>query len=203
MSIRKKRIYDSTGRQAQASETRKRILEAAKKLFQEEGFDKVTIDRIAREAGVSSPSIYGLFESKSGVLRAIMDEVLPVDQYQSLISQINGDKSPEKRFMIAAKIARKMYDAELAQMDLFRGAPVLSTEFKELEIERETRRHQRQAESMKAIQDSLNMDLAKAHDIVWAFTGRDFYRMLVIERGWSSDDYEKWLGQLLINTLLK
>ena len=32
--------------------------------------------------------------------------------------------------------------------------------------------------------------MAKAHDILWAFTGRDMYRMLVIEQGWSSDEYE-------------
>ena len=27
--------------------------------------------------------------------------------------------------------------------------------------------------------------------------------MLVIERGWSSDEYEHWLAELLIQTLLK
>jgi len=38
--------------------------------------------------------------------------------------------------------------------------------------------------------------------IVWAFTGRAFYRMHVVERGWSSDEYEKWLAELLIQVLL-
>lgn len=47
-----------------------------------------------------------------------------------------------------------------------------------------------------------NLDSAKARDILWALTGRDMYRMLVIEQGWSSDEYEKWLTQLLINTLI-
>ena len=48
-----------------------------------------------------------------------------------------------------------------------------------------------------------NMPLPKISDILWAFTGRDLYRMLVIERGWSSDEYEHWLAELLIQTLLK
>jgi hypothetical protein len=47
-----------------------------------------------------------------------------------------------------------------------------------------------------------NLSISKVRDILWAFTGRDFYRMLVVERGWSSDEYEKWLAELLIQVLL-
>lgn len=46
------------------------------------------------------------------------------------------------------------------------------------------------------------MSLSKARDISWAFTGRDLYRMLVIEQGWSSDEYEKWLEELLVKVLI-
>ncbi len=52
----------------------------------------------------------------------------------------------------------------------------------------------------KAFKESVTF--SKIRDIHWAFTGRDFYRMLVVERGWSSDEYEKWLADLLIQTLL-
>ena len=45
--------------------------------------------------------------------------------------------------------------------------------------------------------------IKKARDILWAFTGRDMYRMLVMEQGWTSDEYEKWLAQLLATTLIK
>jgi len=44
--------------------------------------------------------------------------------------------------------------------------------------------------------------LQKARDILWSLTGRDMYRMLVIERAWSSDDYETWLEKVLIESLL-
>lgn len=53
----------------------------------------------------------------------------------------------------------------------------------------------------KALLNGLS--LSQARDILWAFTGRDIYRMLVIERGWTSEEYEKWLAQLLIKTLIK
>ena len=47
------------------------------------------------------------------------------------------------------------------------------------------------------------LGLEKVRDLIWAFTGREFYRMLVIERGWSPEEYEHWLGKSLIRTLLK
>ncbi|MFX5793812.1 hypothetical protein ABTD98_22345, partial [Acinetobacter baumannii] len=72
------------------------------------------------------------------------------DQHQALVEGIKHEKSLEKRLMIAAKISRQMYDAERAQMDIFRGAFLLSQELKELEKEREHRRYKRQEESIKA-----------------------------------------------------
>jgi hypothetical protein len=46
------------------------------------------------------------------------------------------------------------------------------------------------------------LTLQEARDILWALTGRDMYRMFVIERKWTPDEYEKWLAQLLIKSLL-
>lgn len=204
MSNRKKRVYDSSGRQAQAEETKGRILASAKKLFHAEGFEMVTIEALAKAAKVSAPTIYSLFQSKRGLLRALMDEALPTEQFLSLVEENRREPSPQKKLAISAKIARQMYDAERAQMDVFRGASVLAPEFKELERERELRRYKRQEESVKSIEKHLceGLSLSKARDILWAFTGRDMYRMYVIERGWTSDEYEKWLSQLLVKTLL-
>lgn len=183
-----------------------RILGIAKTLFESEGFEHVTIEKIAQAAGVSIPTIYSLFQSKRGVLRALMDEALPRDQFDALVEKSIQEKSPTMRLHFSAKIARQMYDAEKTQMDIFRGAAVIAPEFKELEREREMRRYDRQEVTIKAMaeEQSLRADLSvkKARDILWAFTGRDLYRMLVVEQGWTSDDYEKWLAQMLANTLV-
>lgn len=206
MSNKEKRPYRSVARNAQAAQTRGRILVAAKKLFESEGFECVTIEKIAQSGDVSIPTVYSLFQSKRGVLRALMDEVLPADQFDALVEMSIQEKSPEIRLSISAKIARQMYDAEKVQMNLFRGAVVLAPEFKELEKEREMRRYSRQEVTIKAMvrEKSLAKGLseAKARDILWAFTGRDMYRMLVVEQGWASEEYEKWLAQLLINNLM-
>lgn len=99
-----------------------------------------------------------------------------------------------------------MYDAEKTQMDVFRGAAVLAPEFKELEKEREMRRYDRQQVTIKAMAEERSLapglSVKKARDILWTFTGRDLYRMLVVEQGWASDDYEKWIAQMLVNALL-
>lgn len=207
MSNSKKRTYNSTSRQAQASKTKSRILACAKTLFELKGFDKVTIDEIAQKAKVSAPSIYALFQSKRGVLLALMDESLPTEQHAALVSQGKKEKSHKKRLEITAQLSRQLYDAEKAQLGLLRGAAILDPVFKELEQERERRRYDRQEETVYTMEKenafAKHLSLAEARDILWTFTGRDFYRMLVIERGWSSDKYEEWLGNLLIKTLLK
>ncbi len=91
-------------------------------------------------------------------------------------------------------------------MDIFQGASILAPEFKELEKERELRRYKRQEESVKTMvkEKSLvkGLSLSRARDILWAFTGRDMYRMFVVEQGWTSEEYEKWLAQLLVKMLL-
>jgi hypothetical protein len=35
------------------------------------------------------------------------------------------------------------------------------------------------------------------------YTSRDLYRLLVQEGGWSSADYEKWLADTLVATLVR
>ena len=122
---------------------------AAKKLFQSEGFDQVTIDKIAKVAGVSMPTIYALFKSKRGVLQSLIDEALPPKEFADLVKGSMQEQSPQKCLEVTAKMARQIYDAERELMDILRGASVVAPEFKELEQEREKRRYDRQGEYVK------------------------------------------------------
>ena len=203
----KKRGYVSETRDAQAAQTKSQILAAAKKLFQAQGFDRVTISQLANAAEVSMPTVYAIFKSKRGVLQSLIDHAFPPDQFASLVHGAMNEKSPERRLCLAAKLARQIYDAERGLIDLLRGASVLAPEFKELEQEREKRRYERQGESVQKMlkEKSLakELTLQKARDILWTLTSRDLYRMFVIERGWTSDEYEKWLAQLLVRSMLE
>lgn len=206
MSNSPKRSYISEKRQSQAIDTKEKILNSAKKLFETKGVEDVTIDSIAKKAGVSTPTVYACFQSKLNIIRFILDEVVPEVEYEGLIEKIREEKIAANRFKITAMMARKFYDAEKKQMDLFRGATILSKEFKKLEKEREERRFKRQEESIKIMikEKSLKKGLsaAKARGLLWALTGRDLYRLLVIEQNWPSKDYEIWLSNTLSQQLI-
>jgi AcrR family transcriptional regulator len=77
--IQKKRGRRSTGRsirkpRGSGQERRDEILAAAKELFTNEGFARVTTRALAEKAGLSQTGLYLYFETKEDILRAISDE---------------------------------------------------------------------------------------------------------------------------------
>ena len=65
------------------------ILEAAKQLFSDQGFNGASMDQIAAEAGVSKLTVYSHFGDKEALftaaVRAKCDEMLPDDLFQTLV----------------------------------------------------------------------------------------------------------------------
>ena len=53
---------------------REQVIEAARKLFHRFGFKKVSMDEIAREAGVTKKTIYMYFGSKEELLKYFIQE---------------------------------------------------------------------------------------------------------------------------------
>jgi len=56
---------------------------------------------------------------------------------------------------------------------------------------------------LKMLSVPQGMDGAQARNILWSLTSREIYRMLVIERGWSSEEYQEWLGRSLLKILVE
>src|SRR5215467_1171653 len=75
-----KRSYNSPRRREQAAATRREILEAARRLFERQGYAATTMAAIAAEAGVALKTVYVAFETKSGVLRALWNLLLRGDE---------------------------------------------------------------------------------------------------------------------------
>jgi AcrR family transcriptional regulator len=203
----KRRAYDSTGRKAAAAQTRRRILQAARTLFSRRGFEQVTVNQLATEAEVAVPTIFALFRSKAGVLKALMREALFGGRYETLVQEALASNDPRERIRMAASITRTVYDSEKAETALIRGAAVLSRELNAIEREGERQRFERQEPVIALLfakrRFARGLDVRRARDILWALTCRDLYRLLVLERGWSSDDYEKWLAELLVRALVR
>lgn len=61
-------------RERQKAERRNRILEAARKKFQQHGFAAITVEDIAQHADVSGVTVYNYFGSKAGILLALVSE---------------------------------------------------------------------------------------------------------------------------------
>jgi AcrR family transcriptional regulator len=202
----KKRSYKSLVRQRQASDTRRRIVEAARRLLQTQGYAGMTIEVIARRAEVSPQSVYAIFKSKTGILAEFLDQSTFGPEYEAAVQRALSATDPETRLRLAAPIARQIHDAQSVTLDLLRGAGVVAPELAKLEKQRERLRYERQEKMIISLRHAgrLRQDLsyATARDIFWMLTGRDIYRMLVRERGWASQKYQDWLADALVRSLL-
>jgi AcrR family transcriptional regulator len=201
-----RRRYDATLRAERALGTRQRILDAARELFTARGVEKVTIADIASAAGVSAPTLYAVFQSKTGILKAVVERSFFNPRYAEIARQAEKASDPEDILRITASISRVILDTERDEIGLLRGVAVLSPELKAIEAELEavrfTIQEPRARLLVKFVPAARRLGLARVRDILWMYTGRDVYRMLVLERGWSSDDYESWLAETLIKTLM-
>ena len=59
---------------ADALRNREKILEAAVELFERDGVEAVTMDAVARAAGVSKGTVFSRFGSRAGLAMALLDE---------------------------------------------------------------------------------------------------------------------------------
>ncbi|HKB98282.1 MAG TPA: TetR/AcrR family transcriptional regulator [Terriglobales bacterium] len=202
----KKRPYKSLVRQRQARDTRSRIVEATRKLLQREGYAGMTIDAIARRAEVSAQSVYALFKSKTGILIELLDQSAFGPDYEDAVRQALSASDPEIRLRLTARIARQIHDAQSATFDLLRGAGVVAPELAKLEQQREDLRYERQEQMILSLREAgrirPGLNHRTARDVFWMLTGRDVYRMLVRERGWSPQKYQDWLADALVQSLL-
>jgi AcrR family transcriptional regulator len=200
------RSYDSPMRARQADETRRRITDTAKHLLISKGYAGSTIEAIAERAGVAPQTVYAVFGSKRGILAEIIRTAAYGSRYRSLVRRSMASRDPEMRLVLASRIATGIHGTEQSVFELLRGAGVVAPELASLERQRETDRFHNQKSVVQVMVTSgrlrKGLTRASAQAVLWALTGRDLYRMLVVERGWSPARYQKWLAQTLIGALL-
>lgn len=73
-----------------STETRKKIIDTATKLFNEKGYYDTNIKDIAREANIVHSSIYYYFKNKESIAREIFDQL--VDKIDKVTSDIYKEK---------------------------------------------------------------------------------------------------------------
>src|SRR3954451_18308199 len=107
-----KRRYESPRRRAQADATKRDILEAAQRLFERQGYAATTMAAIAADAGVALKTVYVVFETKSGVLRALWNMLLRGDTGDAPIAErswyreVVEEPDPERQLLLLAHNSR-------------------------------------------------------------------------------------------------
>jgi AcrR family transcriptional regulator len=77
---------------------RDRLLASANELFYAEGVQTVGIDRVIEHAGVAKGSLYNLFGSKEGLVRAYL-ETRHVDTMKRIMAAVERQRSPRQRLL--------------------------------------------------------------------------------------------------------
>jgi AcrR family transcriptional regulator len=166
----------------------------------------VTVEQIAKKAGVSASTVFALYKSKAGILRELIRSALFGQRFQVALARLKGETDPIRLIALTANVARAIYEAESSQLGLIRGVSAFSPALGKLEKEFENLRFQMQKERVKLLfaQSKHRKELAldEARRIMWMYTSRDVYRLLVHEGGWTPNRYQKWLSSTLVNALV-
>ena len=183
------RTYNSPRRREQAAATRAQILASAQRLFERDGYAATSMAAVAAEAGVSLKTVYVVFETKSGLLRAVWHRVLrgdgdgvPVAE-QPWFRRVLDEPDPRTQLKLNAQNSREVKQRAGPIMEVIRAAAPGDAEIGALwrRIETEFHANQRQVvvslHGKRALRKGLGVDTAS--DILWTLNHPGVYRSLV------------------------
>jgi AcrR family transcriptional regulator len=208
--VKKLRTYDSSRRQAQARETQRAVLDAARELFIEQGYGRTTIADVARTAGVSVETIYSAFGNKATLLHRAWDITIGGDDQEITyherpeINALRAEPDLTRRLALQAAVftqtARRIVPFLLAMQGAAASEPAAA------EMLAEIGRQRLEGLSVMARAAAATGQLAVSEqdcrDIIWASTDGLLWQRLVNERGWSDERFQTWLGQMWISALV-
>jgi AcrR family transcriptional regulator len=204
--VKEGRSYNATLRQEQAQLTRRRILEAARRLVAEGGYGTVTMDDIAKGAGVAYQTVYSVFGTKLRLAEAMIEAGWPhVDEALKLIEDGRASADPTVWLRTAARITRRINEpcGDLARFMRESGDPVLLARYRTVEDQR----FRQLSEVANFLERSgrlrSTITSSEALAVLWAMTGADWYSQLVFQRKWKPARFEEWLEEALIDLLLE
>lgn len=186
-----------TYRQEQAAATRARIADAARRLFREAGYQMTSVAAIAAEAGVAERTVYVAFGAKREILSAICDSWLEQAHARELVAQAVAATDAVRTVELGARFIRGLFETGYDVMVLFEAASAEDPETRAMLRAKLEGRNQVQNLIIESIRDRLVVPLRTAQAIYRALAAVGVYQELVVESGWSIDEYERWIvGQL-------
>jgi AcrR family transcriptional regulator len=188
------------------------VVEAARHLFVERGYAATTIEAISDLSDTPQATVYRLFSSKLGILEAVLDVSVGGDhqavamadrpQVRALVSDENPNNQLAGFAALLRGVMARVGPVHRILADAARSDPGASSLF--TEIARQRHEGQRRIARSLARSGALRPRLRErdAADIIHALASPEVYGLLVFDRGWSSEQYERWLRSILIDQLL-
>lgn len=200
--------------QQRAEATRRRVVDAAERLFLSGGYHTTTIEAIAAAADVSVETIYKRFGNKAALLRATValavveapDPTAFIEQFLALpplqAVRAETDQAAQLRLLAGFSRTRLQRSADLHRMlrQAGSGDPVLA-EF--ISADHAIRRQsQRALIDLLMVNGPLRRPPDEAAETYSALANPDLYLLLTTEHRWTPERFETWLGDSFIALLL-
>lgn len=188
------------------------MVEAARDLFLDRGYGATTVEAISERAGVPTATVYRLFSSKPGILKALFDvsivgdhEDVPMADRPQVRELLAGGDPTDRLAAFVAFTARlnagigPIYRVLVSAAGTDADAAAL---FDTLTAQRQ--QGQRLIARSLARAGALRPGIRErdAADIIHALLSPELYRLLVVDRGWTVERYQPWLTQTLVDQLL-
>lgn len=198
--------------QARTRLARAAVVEAARALFLERGYGSTTVEAISARSDVPPATVYRLFSSKRGILKALLDvsiagddEAVPVADRPAVRSLLS-DRDPRKKLAAFVGVAAQVNARTSAIYRILVSAAASDPDAATLLHELTRQRWEGQGRIARSLSRShaLRPKLREsdARDIIHALVSPEVYGLLVVDRCWPSERYQTWLTDTLVDQLL-
>ncbi|PJJ57425.1 AcrR family transcriptional regulator [Mumia flava] len=191
-------------RTARGARTRARLVEAARTVFERDGFLDARLADITGEAGTAAGSFYTYFASKEEIFSAVLDEVKEEMLHPQVRDVADGD-DPVAVIEASNRAYLESYRRNAALMRLLDQVAAIDDTFREVRRERGLAFTQRNARSIRALQDrglaSPDVDAGLAATALSMMVSRTAYSAFVLGDDWDLDQLVETLTTLWVNAL--
>ncbi|SRR6266702_7107691 len=131
-------------------------------------------------------TVSAVFGSKRALLAELINPDAFGPHFQHLLDQLRATPEPSRRLSLVAQMTCQGYEPVVPELELLRTAGAVAPELADLAQQVESRRRQNHARLVGYLHEQQvlrhGLPLEEATDLLWALTGYDLYRMLVVER---------------------
>lgn len=179
-------------------ETRAAILDAARTLFEEQGYFGAGLEAVAKKAGVSRQAIYLHFASKAELLTALHlriyeTDVVPALERHPIWTAPTALHALDASISVDAEVASKVWRFHEALVVARRHHEEVDATLRPREAER-YQEYVRLARWLKREGElPAHLRLRTFADILWGLLSLGTFQNLVVERGWSLERFVTWV----------